>query len=349
MKKIIIVFAICLKLAAQGGDTLIYSARVDSFADGDTFFTAIHWHPMKDSIQSIINGRLGNVNLADDAEIKQSKIDSTYNDATDWIYNYTKRVWSWINGVLQLRQSKGISVFINDTTTYSQNFNIISDSTDTIVKFGEDSIVLYKNTRIENCLRLDTIRAINDSIYLNANSGNNMVLLVSDPTGQNSDTLRIDATIVNISGVMQSGQVSTATINTGWGDVECRAMDQDVRTTDSVSFETVKFDSLIYSGDKNGGLSGIRWYDTLGVTDSGTTQSILFPHISSNQVISVNVLLQDEGNDYGWFSPTDASGDVLSYYVVVSNDYVDTLEVELQGRGSDMNGIDSFKVFVVYR
>lgn len=76
MKKLLFLLLFPVLLHAAGGDTLRYSDRVLSLADADTFFSDIHWHPMKDSIQSILNGRIGNANIAADALIKTTKLDS---------------------------------------------------------------------------------------------------------------------------------------------------------------------------------------------------------------------------------------------------------------------------------
>jgi hypothetical protein len=78
MKKLFLILLLPCLLFAAGGDTLEFDAGVqavtnDRPTDSDV---NVFYHPMKDSIQSIINGRLGNINIAADAQIKPTKIDS---------------------------------------------------------------------------------------------------------------------------------------------------------------------------------------------------------------------------------------------------------------------------------
>lgn len=63
-------------LYANGGDTIKYTDDVNNLADGDNFYSDIHYHSMKDSVAAIVNGRLGNINITDDAEIDLSKLDT---------------------------------------------------------------------------------------------------------------------------------------------------------------------------------------------------------------------------------------------------------------------------------
>jgi hypothetical protein len=73
-----LIFIFCASFAvARGGDTLAFSPQFQSFTDGDTIFAETHFHSPHDSTQSIINGRLGNINLAADADIDPNKIDSS--------------------------------------------------------------------------------------------------------------------------------------------------------------------------------------------------------------------------------------------------------------------------------
>lgn len=141
------VFLAATAVWALNGDTLEYSSEVTNLANGDTFWVDKHWAPLKDSIQQVVNGRLGDVNLADDADIKQSKIDSTADDANDWINTYTKD-WQVMSGnKRQLRSDRGIAILLNDSTGNSDSLHIIADSTDTIAAFYEDSVRFYEPVR----------------------------------------------------------------------------------------------------------------------------------------------------------------------------------------------------------
>lgn len=146
-------------IMATDGDTLTYSANVDSLDDGDTFFVSKHWGPLKDSIQSIINGRLGNVNLADDAEIKQSKIDSTQSDATDWLYEYT-REWMTKAG-----DTMDINLRLGDI-----------DSVDSILDCNNiqtDSLIGAVRGNVTGDLTSDTVKASSASgLWLQDDGGN---------------------------------------------------------------------------------------------------------------------------------------------------------------------------------
>lgn len=77
MRRLLAILVVPAALWAAGGDTLRYSTGVRTFTDGDTLWVNTHYHPLKDSIQRVINGKLGNINLASDANILPSKLDSS--------------------------------------------------------------------------------------------------------------------------------------------------------------------------------------------------------------------------------------------------------------------------------
>lgn len=75
--KALLLLVISVSIAvASGGDTIKYTSDVKNLKDGDNFYSDIHYHPLKDSIAAIVNGRLGNINIANDAEIDLSKLDT---------------------------------------------------------------------------------------------------------------------------------------------------------------------------------------------------------------------------------------------------------------------------------
>jgi hypothetical protein len=77
MKALFFVVLFPLVLLAAGGDTLQFDATYSAFEDGDTFFVDLNYKPPHDSTRAIINGRLGNVNLATDANIDAAKISAS--------------------------------------------------------------------------------------------------------------------------------------------------------------------------------------------------------------------------------------------------------------------------------
>jgi hypothetical protein len=77
MKKVLFILAFACAAFSAGGDSLLYSSPVMTLADGDTFYTDQHWASLRDTISAVVNGRLGNANLASDANIEVSKLDTT--------------------------------------------------------------------------------------------------------------------------------------------------------------------------------------------------------------------------------------------------------------------------------
>jgi hypothetical protein len=76
-KNVLFILLLPLAVLASGGDTIHFSTAVQSLSDNDTFFADKHYHAMKDSIAKVVNGRLGNVNIAADAQIDAGKMDTT--------------------------------------------------------------------------------------------------------------------------------------------------------------------------------------------------------------------------------------------------------------------------------
>jgi hypothetical protein len=77
MKNVLYVLIMASVAYCRGGDTLAFAPAFQSFQDGDTMFASTHFHSPHDSTQSVINGRLGNINLAADADIDPTKIDTS--------------------------------------------------------------------------------------------------------------------------------------------------------------------------------------------------------------------------------------------------------------------------------
>ena len=77
MKSLSIILLFVVSIFAAGGDTLKYSPQVNGLDNGDAFYADIHWHSLKDSIAKFANGMIGNLNIAADAEIALSKLDTT--------------------------------------------------------------------------------------------------------------------------------------------------------------------------------------------------------------------------------------------------------------------------------
>jgi hypothetical protein len=72
-----VVLAVWVGVLASGGSSISYTAAVDALTTGDTFKADIHWKSMKDTVKAVVNGRLGNSNIASDAIISFTKMDST--------------------------------------------------------------------------------------------------------------------------------------------------------------------------------------------------------------------------------------------------------------------------------
>jgi len=118
MKKLLLILIPFMLLAADG-DTLEYNSDYTDFADGDTFFVDVQFKPPFDSIQSIINGRLGNVNIADDAEIDVNKLDTL-----DTLITKGLRTTYLEVDTLKKIDSGYISIFVADTV--KENFYVVN-------------------------------------------------------------------------------------------------------------------------------------------------------------------------------------------------------------------------------
>lgn len=268
---------------ASGGDTLRWPVDLRNVQDGDTFFVSRHIAPLRDSTQSVINGRLGNVNIAANANIGQDKIDST---GTGWLYRYGKKFTRWAGELLSFRSARGISVFVNDTTANSQPFSIISDSSDTVAKFSEGGVVLKKGltgttASFSGNIGADSIAGTKfnsgqgwTEIYLQDQNHRTTDDVVFDSLSLTDLRVADDVTIVDrmtvsgiatldsvVAGDVGADSVGCTKINTGNGWVEAYPMNQDVQSTASPSFV-------------NGTFTG-----TLGVSGAATIGDYAISHL----------------------------------------------------------------------
>ena len=189
MRKALLFLVVGLLAVPSLADTLAYNTEFENLADGDTFYAEIHLHEPLDSIQSLVNGRLGNDNMSDDAKFTQRKIDSVSAHASDWINNYTKRIFVWSDHVLQFRNSRGIDMFLNDTTANSEPFRIYSDSTTLVAQFNTDSVQFAGGLSVDTIwdveylpgpfattqIKADTVRAVDGGgLHLQDDGGNGL-------------------------------------------------------------------------------------------------------------------------------------------------------------------------------
>jgi hypothetical protein len=119
------------------------------FATTDTP-TAAQTNANNNAVKNIVNGNLTNMNLKANANISQSKMDSS----TGWITDRTG--YFTLGGQFRnLRSQYGLRFFINDSITYDKEFLFVSDSTDTIMILSNDSLTLYKAARLKSRLIVD--------------------------------------------------------------------------------------------------------------------------------------------------------------------------------------------------
>jgi hypothetical protein len=87
MKNLVAILLFCVgSIYAAGGDTVTVSTRFKNVGEGDTIYQW-WWTDPVDSTVAVVNGRLGDVNLAADANIAQSKIATTGTFKTDSAYS----------------------------------------------------------------------------------------------------------------------------------------------------------------------------------------------------------------------------------------------------------------------
>jgi hypothetical protein len=102
------------------------------------------------AIRNVVNGKLKNDNVHADAAILQSKIDST----TGWIKNNTGR-FNQAEPFWFLRSQYGWKMMLNDSLIFDREFVIVSDSTDTIAIFGNDSVHIQPKAHFDGVVYAD--------------------------------------------------------------------------------------------------------------------------------------------------------------------------------------------------
>ncbi len=222
-----------VSIYAAGGDTLEYDTGVEDFADGDTMSVDVFFHPFKDSVQSITNGRLGNINLAADANIALSKLDTST--------TMTKLKVDTIRGNPDIDSIQG-KPFIDSIVT-----NLVS--TDTIYTRALTAVNVNIDTIVGSTV-MDTITG-NVRFTENISAGGSLELTtyIASPLGI------FDTAFV-------TNGLGCNAVNTGQGPNEVYAMDQNVRTTDTVTFDTL----TITNGLKVGSFSvGSANYDSITI------------------------------------------------------------------------------------
>lgn len=134
--KNILLFVVFLSscLLAAGGDTVKLTSRYIGINDFDTVFTW-WWTDPVDSIVKTVNGKLGNINIASDANILPSKLDST-----STIVSRRIRADTIIADSVKARALRVTGKFNGDSMSLSVRATIDSLSVRVLAKKGTDSL-----------------------------------------------------------------------------------------------------------------------------------------------------------------------------------------------------------------
>jgi hypothetical protein len=143
-------FFLCFLVAAP----LIFSDQIilPNYYTTNETVTGAKENANNRAIRSVVNGNLKDDNIHADAKISQSKIDST----SGWIKNNTGR-FAQSEPFWFLRSQYGWKIMINDSTGFDREFIIISDSTDTIAIFGNDSVHILKDALFDGNVKSDSL------------------------------------------------------------------------------------------------------------------------------------------------------------------------------------------------
>ncbi|MFA6152913.1 MAG: hypothetical protein WC716_16445 [Chitinophagaceae bacterium] len=156
MKKIICLILILI-FAISYSDQISFSWTPQNT---DTL-TGVRYKADRKAITNIANGKIGNDNIKEGANISQSKIDSGL--SAGWISDNVGRFLN-ATGYRELHSEKGWKVFSNDTTTYGNPIIFFSDSTDTILKISPESTYITKPLHVKDSSYFGGIVRVKDSI-----------------------------------------------------------------------------------------------------------------------------------------------------------------------------------------
>jgi len=367
MKKFLLLLLMAVSIFAAGGDTLEYDAGVEGVADGDTMYTAIWYHPLKDSIQSIINGRIGNINIAADAQIALSKLDTStsmtrFNADTiggdPYIENSvtTRRI-----NVDSIRGGAIIDDSIKIVGTSGLLFGVES-STPGVLRCYDNAVGVNSEgggvnfiVKGENADPLFYCQAGNDRVYISGpaddteiftitTNSKSLLRLSGTETRFNDDGNAIDIIIEGDNttdlfkthaledSVSINGNLGVNGINTGQGLTEVHLMNQDLQTTDDVTFDTL----TVTNGLKVGSFSVTSAnYDTITVANGINSTRITCDTITvanginstritcdtitvaNNMSINGNPFIYEQGKFYGtYFGFSTTVQDTVRYTVL---------------------------------
>lgn len=124
--------------------------------------TGVRYKADRNAQANVTNGNLDNDNLKADADISQSKINTSRGG---WISDNVGRFTN-ATGYRELHSEKGWKVFSNDTTTYGNPIIFFSDSTDTILKISPESMYVTKFMHVKDSSYFGGIVRVNDSVIV---------------------------------------------------------------------------------------------------------------------------------------------------------------------------------------
>jgi len=151
MKKMLFLLVLARFALGAGGDTITFPSTVNTLADGDTFFVARHWAPLRDTMRSVVNGRLGDVNIAATADIDADKLDST---STLKIRNLR----------IDTIEAKGAPIVVEDTVDFKDGVSMLyADINKSIIDSVGLGVVPNEKLCIGSHDNSDTIKVYHDN------------------------------------------------------------------------------------------------------------------------------------------------------------------------------------------
>ena len=183
-------------LLAAGGVTMQYNADEANLRDGDVFYADRHYRAPLDTIKKTINGLLGNSNIASDAKIVVTKLDSTGRISMDSVIANKGIRTTGVATVDSLKSTRGISatygvfsgpVPVSDqitqtgagsaiTTQYSNTVPYVSSSASVSVPDCGYRLLSFNTAQVDNSAALFLYRirpaaGLNSYVYQGAVAG----------------------------------------------------------------------------------------------------------------------------------------------------------------------------------
>lgn len=245
MKQFFFLFGLVGVIYGAGGDTLVYDATFEAFTDGDTIYSLKHFHNPHDSVKAIINGRLGNINISATANIDPAKLDSTKKAVFTRVDCDTimSDIFGFdsVTATVKIDAPRGYidTLFLVDKITGNPVFDSL---TGVSVIAGASGI-----TRLDT-IHVDSINSTNgiNTITINTGNGNAEVYLQNQNLRTTDDlifdslkvTKIVSSGVVAVDSLFSTKGILGTTVNTGNGNVECYEQNQNLRSTDDVTFDS---------------------------------------------------------------------------------------------------------------